>query len=64
MGNSNLAGEFIGGLIQFGIGIFGCFLWGYAVVKDAQADRVGWLLLDICGPPIAMIRGFYLFFIA
>ena len=56
--------DFIFGLIQFAIGMFSFFLWGYAIVQDARADRMGWLFLDVMGPPIGAIRGFYLFFVA
>lgn len=32
-------------------------LWVYAIIIDADADRLGWLIADIALPPLGMIRG-------
>lgn len=34
--------------------------WLYAVVVDAQASRIGWVIADILIPPLGAIRGLIL----
>jgi hypothetical protein len=33
-------------------------LWIYAIVIDAEADRLAWLIADLAIPPLGMVRGF------
>ena len=52
--------EIIAFLVYIALWIGGLACWIFAIVKDAQADRVGWLLADVLLPPLGMVRGLIL----
>ena len=35
-------------------------LWAYAIVTDAMANRLVWVVVDLFAFPIAVVRGIYL----
>ena len=52
--------ELIGFLLYLAMWVFGLFLWLYAIIADAKADRILWVLVDILVAPIGVIRGMIL----
>jgi len=37
-------------------------LWLVAVISDASADRLTWLLVDLLAWPVGVLRGIFLLF--
>lgn len=47
-------------LVYLTVTIGGSMAWLYAIIRDAQAERYVWLILDLVIPPLGAIRGLIL----
>lgn len=47
-------------LVYIGLCFGSLLAWIYSILKDAQADRIGWLVADVLIPPLGVIRGLIL----